>query len=125
MIGSGDLADVGCGDRYFATEADALDEAVPEKLIVVVRGGANKAHHRKQCDADAHARDFAEALCRPAEAECADGLPNEANGQHGANLRRPNFPGAYQNWNNIGNRQRVEGIEEGCDAEQNAHFDVP
>src|SRR5665213_3060772 len=124
-FGAQDLADIGRGHRDLAAEADALDEAAPEELLVAVGEGAGEAHHGIDRDGELRRPHAADALGEPAEEERAERLAEIGDTDERADFLRRNGPGARDRRQDIGDRQRVERIEENGDAEDDGDRDMP
>jgi hypothetical protein len=119
------LADVARSNRDFPAEADALDEAEPEQLVVALRECARKRHDGIERNGDAHRRYAPDALGDPSEGERADGLAEIGDAQKRPDLLRRNAPVANDDRQHISDRQRVEGIEEDCNPEDDGDAHVP
>src|SRR6185312_2741036 len=108
-----------------AAEADALDEAAPEKLVVIGGEGAGEAHQRVKRDGKPRRAGPADALGRPAEDERAQGLAEIGDRDEPANALRRNVPVAHDDRQHVSDREGVETVEEDRDAEERRHRDMP
>jgi len=120
-----EFADEDGGHRYLAAQPDPLDGSEHEKGVVVPRQRADEAHHPEQRDRPDHRRHSAVALGDPAEQQRAEQLSEEAGRDHQPDLWRGQFPERHDDRQDRGNRQCVEGIEEGGDAHDDARLDLP
>src|SRR5207248_9387436 len=123
--GLGDLADIGRRNRHFAPEAESLDEAEDQHRVVAPGERADDAEDREYADRPDRGRNAADALCEPAKEDRADELAGEAGGDEQADLPRRKLPHADEDRKYIGNRERVERIEEERDAHDDAELQVP
>jgi len=119
------FADEDGGDRHLATEPDALDGAQHQERVVVPRQRAGEAHDREQRDRPDHRRHPPVALRDPTEQQRAQQLSEKPGRDHQPDLRRGELPQWDDDRQHRCDRQRVEGVEESGDADDDPRLHLP
>ena len=124
-LGARQLADIGRRDRNLAAQAETLDDARADERVVIPGEGAGETHDGKDQDRPDHRRDAAVALRDPAEEQRAGELTEIAGRDQEADLRTVQLPRRHQHRQHEGDGERVEGVEERRDADDDPRLDVP
>jgi hypothetical protein len=124
-LGTQNLADIGGGDRDLAAEADALDEAEPEQLVVIRGKGTSEAHQAIKRDGQPRRRHPPNPLRQPAEEQSADRLTEIGDADQPADALRRDMSIPHQHRQHIGNGQRIKAVEKDRDAEDDCDGDMP
>ncbi len=119
------LDNVGGGDRHLGAKPDALDKAHGDERLRVPGEGAGETHHAEDSDRNGDGAQPAEHFGGPAADKRADQLAEKRRRNDRADLLRRQVPRPGERRQREADRQQIDGVEEGGDAEDEADADMP
>ena len=116
---------VGGGDRHLGAKPDALDEAHDNERLRVPGEGTGEAHHAENGHRDDDGAQPAQHFGDPAADQRADELAEKRRRYDRPDLLRRQMPRPGDRRQREADRQQIDGVEEGGDAEDEADADMP
>ena len=121
----GKLADIGRGHRYLGAEAEPLENAQHQERFIAPGPPAGEAEDSEPQHRDDDQGPAADPLGKRATDQRADELAEKTRRDQPADRTGRELPGRHDCGQHISDSQRIEGVEEGRSANNDAGSDLP